>query len=67
MFEEIHDPLKNIFEISLTKGVFPDDLKMYKIYKSGEKTDASNYRRMLIMLFKNSQKSFDNNELSELQ
>ena len=35
------------FELSLEKGVFPDDLKIAKvtpIYKAGDNSDISNYR-----------------------
>ena len=41
------NPLIYLFQLSLEKGVFPDDLKIAKvtpIYKTGDNSDISNYR-----------------------
>ena len=40
------------FELSLEKGVFPDDLKIAKvtpIYKAGDNSDISNYRSISVL------------------
>ena len=42
-------PLICLFQLSLEKGVFPDDLQIAKItpiYKVGDSKDISNYRPM---------------------
>ena len=47
IYEELKRPLLNIFYQSLKSGIFPDKLKISKvflIYKSGEKYVLSNYR-----------------------
>ena len=41
------EPLKYLFNLSIEKAIFPDDLKIAKvtpIYKAGDKSDLSNYR-----------------------
>ena len=47
VFEEIYNSLKSIFENFLTKRIFPDGLEFLHVtplFKSGKKTDISNYR-----------------------
>ena len=41
------NPFNYLFQLSLEKGSFPDDLKIEKvspIYKDGDSSDISNYR-----------------------
>ena len=41
------EPLKHLFNLSIEKGVFPDDLKIARvtpIYKGEDSSDVSNYR-----------------------
>ena len=41
-----------LFQLSLEKGVFPDDLKIAKvtpIYKAGDNSDISNYRSISLL------------------
>ena len=41
-----------LFQLSLEKGVFPDDLKIAKvtsIYKAGDNSDVSNYRPISVL------------------
>ena len=48
----IIDSLVNIFNVSLSTGIFPDKMKHAKvtpIYKSGEKIDCSNYRPISVI------------------
>ena len=45
-------PLIYLFQLSLEKGVFPDDLKIVKvtpIYKAGDNSDISNCRPILVL------------------
>ena len=52
IYNYIQKPLKRIFSLSITKGIFPDDLKIAKvtpIYKAGEKTKVSNYRPISVL------------------
>ena len=47
VFQYICEPLKHIFQISLTKGIVPNKLKIARVtpvFKAGEVTDVSNYR-----------------------
>ena len=51
-FEEIKMPLFYIFRFSFERGVFPDSMKIAKvipIYKSGDKSQVSNYRPISIL------------------
>ena len=44
---EISVPLAHVFDLSLTQGIFPSQLKITRIvpiYKSGDPTDCDNYR-----------------------
>ena len=46
------EPIIYLFQLSLEKGVFPDDLKIAKmtpIYKAGDNSDISNYRRISVL------------------
>ena len=45
--------LLNIFNLSLEKGIFPDELKIARvtpIYKTGNKNDFGNYRPISVLL-----------------
>ena len=51
-FGVLCEPLTYLFQISLEKGVFPDDLKIAKvtpIYKTGDNSDVSNYRPISVL------------------
>ena len=46
-FGELCEPLKYLFNLSIVKGIFPDDLKIAKvnpIYKADNNSNISNYR-----------------------
>ena len=46
-FDALIEPIRHIFDLSLTKGVFPDKLKIARItpiFKSAEREFVSNYR-----------------------
>ena len=46
-FSSLCEPLKYLFNLSIEKGIFPDDLKIAKvtpIYKTDDKSNLSNYR-----------------------
>ena len=52
IYEELKRPLFYIFEQSLKSGIFPDKLKITKvfpIYKSGKKYVLSNYRQISVL------------------
>ena len=52
MFQYICEPLKHIFQISLTKGIVPNKLKIARVtpvFKAGEVTDVSNYRPISVL------------------
>ena len=53
-FGELAAPLKHIFDLSLSQGIFPDKLKIVKvtpIYKNDENTDFKygNYRPIAVL------------------
>ena len=51
-FGVLCEPLTYLFQISLEKGVFPDDLKIAEvtpIYKTGDNSDVSNYRPISVL------------------
>ena len=51
-FHSLCEPLKYLFNLSIEKGIFPDDLKIAKvtpIYKADDKSDLSNYRLMYVL------------------
>ena len=48
----IHKSLLVVFNLILSTGIFPDEMKLAKItpiYKSGEKTDCGNYRPISVI------------------
>ena len=50
-FESLCESLKYLFNLSIEKGVFPDDLKIAQvipIYKGEDSSDISNYRAILV-------------------
>ena len=52
IFEYISKPLKYIFNLSISTGVFPDSLKIAKItpiFKSEDVTDVSHYRPISVL------------------
>ena len=51
-FRMLCEPLTYLFQLSLEKGLFPDDLKIAKvtpIYKAGDNSDVSNYRPISVL------------------
>ena len=51
-FGVLCEPLTYLFQLSLEKVVFPDDLKIAKvtpIYKAGDNSDVSNYRPISVL------------------
>ena len=51
-FAVLCEPLIYLFQLSLEKGVFPDDLKIAKvnpIYQAGDNSDISNYRSISVL------------------
>ena len=51
-FSSLCKPLKYLFNLSIEKGIFPDDLKIAKvtpIYKADDKSDVSNYRPISVL------------------
>ena len=52
-FGELCEPLKYLFNLSIVKGIFPDDLKIVKvtsIYSSNISSSISNYRPISVVL-----------------
>ena len=48
----LSEPLLYLFQLSLEKGVFPDNLKIAKvtpIYKTGDSSDISNYMPISVL------------------
>ena len=51
-FESLCESLKYLFNLSIEKGTFPDDLKIARvtpIYKSEDSSDVSNYRPISVL------------------
>ena len=51
-FRGLRESLKYLFNISIVKGIFPDDLKIAKvtpIYKSDNSSNVSNYRPITVL------------------
>ena len=51
-FGELCEPLKYLFNLSIVKGIFPDDLKIAKvtpIYKADNSSNVSNYRPISVL------------------
>ena len=51
-FDELCEPLKYLFNLSIVKGIFPDDLKIAKvtpIYKADSSSNISNYRPISVL------------------
>ena len=49
-------PLKHKFNISITKGIFPEKLETAQVtpvFKAAENTDVSNYRTISVLFLKN--------------
>ena len=49
---KLSEPLTHIFNLSLSQGVFPDELKLAQVlplYKSGDSTSLSNYRPVSVL------------------
>ena len=51
-FGELYEPLKYLFDLSIVKGIFPDDLKIAKvtpICKADSSSNVSNYRPISVL------------------
>ena len=51
-FSSLCEPLKYLFNLSIEKGIFPDDLKIAKvtpIYKTDDISNLSNYRPISVL------------------
>ena len=51
-FDELCEPLKYLFNLSIVKRIFPDDLKIAKvtpIYKADNSGNISNYRPISVL------------------
>ena len=52
MLKDLTVSLKHIFSLSLSKGIFADELKIAKvtpIFKTGERSSLSNYRPISVL------------------
>ena len=52
IYDSIHAPLLHVINLSITKGVFPDEWKIAKIvpiYKKGSKNEGTNYRPVSLL------------------
>ena len=53
-FGELYDPLKFIFDFSLEKRIFPDDLKIARfnpVFIGGDRSTLGNYRPISVLPF----------------
>ena len=48
-FGAIHKPLLHVFNLSIIKETFPDDIKIAPVFKGGDEKDLGNYRPMLVL------------------
>ena len=51
-FSKLCEPLKYLFNLSIVKGIFPDDLKLAKvtlIYKADNSSKISNHRPISVL------------------
>ena len=51
-FGELSDPLKFIFDLSLEKRIFPDDLKIARfnpVFIGGDRSKLGNYRPISVL------------------
>ena len=51
-FSSLCEPLKYLFNLSIEKGIFPDDLKITKVtpsYKTDDKRNLSNYKPISVL------------------
>ena len=51
-FRELYDPLKFIFDLSLEKRIFPDDVKIARfnpVFIGGEYSKLGNYRPISVL------------------
>ena len=51
-FSSLCEPLKYLFNLSIEKGIFPDDLKITKVtpsYKADNKRNLSNYKPIPVL------------------
>ena len=53
-YRSLQKPLTHLINKSIHQGIFPDDLKIAKVfpvYKSGDKSNISNYRPISVLSF----------------